>query len=151
MKKVLRNSLVLFFLFCSTHELKAQMVYMPDSFLRVKLTNIGFGTCIVGDSIDSSCPLLSGTNSLNISNASITNLQGIEVFTSLTVFLCYKNSIDSLPPLPLSLTRIDCSENPLGALPSLPASLTNLSCANNQLTVLPTLPPALTFLACFEN
>ena len=151
MKKVLHNLLLLLFLFCSTHELKAQMVYMPDSFLRVKLTNIGFGTCIVGDSIDSSCPLLSGTNSLNISNASITNLQGIEVFTSLTVFLCYKNSIDSLPPLPLSLTRIDCSENPLGVLPSLPASLTNLGCANDQLTVLPTLPPALTFLACFNN
>ena len=60
----------------------AQMVLIPDVNFRTKLINLGYGSCITGDSINSACPLVANATNLNVSNANISNLQGIQAFGS---------------------------------------------------------------------
>lgn len=154
MKKTILRYLFFLFVFCNSGYLKAQMVYMPDPMLRAKLSSLGFASCIVGDSIDSSCPSILSTTSLSVYNALVTNLQGMQVFNALTNFDCSFNSISYLPPLPLSLQTLDCSNNLIDTLPVLPSSLTSLKCGGNQLTFLPTLLSglsSLTTLYCSDN
>ncbi len=130
MKKVysLRFAIgLIFFLTSEASNLKAQMVYLPDTNFRNALTNNGLGTCITGDSIDAACPNVVNTTSLNITGRNIVSIEGIQVFTNLQILDCYENDLTFLPPLPASLTNLDCSWNQLTSLPSLPTSLTWLS------------------------
>jgi Leucine-rich repeat (LRR) protein len=95
----------------------AQLVHIPDSAFRVYL-NQNFGACMVGDSIDSSCPAVLAAKNINVSNRGIYDLSGIEVFVNDTL--------------------LNCAENQLTSLSNLPTSLINLYCGGNQLTSLPT-------------
>jgi len=70
---------------------------------------------------------------------------------SLTKLYCYNNRITSLPPLPINLTELDCSDNQLTSLHPLPINLTKLYCYNNRLSCLPPLPINLTKLHCSTN
>lgn len=134
--------------FCET---QAQMVYLPDTNFRNKLVNLGYGSCIVGDSIDSSCPLVTNSTSLNVSYFNIHDLQGIQAFGNLTYLDCSYDSLANLPALPNSLIMLICNSNQLNNLPSLPDSLSNLTCDRNQLTSLPVLPSSLITLSCYSN
>ncbi len=132
----------------------AQMVYVADSMFRVKLTNLGFGTCMVGDSIDSSCPAVQSTTSLTISSGNISSIVGIEAFVNLQSLDCSVNLLTTLPPLVDSLMSVyflDCSSNQLTSLPDLPPQLGTLVCNSNQLTSLPYYPPNLYSLFCSNN
>lgn len=133
------------------NNLKAQMIYLPDTNFRNKLINLGYGSCIVADSIDSSCPLVASETSLTIVNFNIHDLQGIQAFVSLTFLDCGANQLTNLPSLPNSLTFLWCGLNQLTSLPSLPNSLTDLVCGVNQLTSLPSLPNSLKSLNCNYN
>ena len=90
-------------------------------------------------------------DSIDVSHSNISNLAGIEGFTSLQILNCNFNQLDSLPALPASLTSLDCRVNQLSSLPALPAGLTVLECSFNQLDSLPTLPAGLTYLNCRVN
>ena len=110
-------------------------------------------TAMHGDSLNTSstCTVVTTMGTLNVSSRSISNLFGVQYFTSLTNLSCSANSLTSLPTLPNSLTYLDCSTNFLTSLPTLPNSLQYLGCHSNSLTNLPTLPNSLVFLGCFLN
>ena len=146
-------------------------VAIPDSNFVHYLKTI-VPTAFKGDSLNTSSTLVTTTtDSISVSSYSITNLSGIQYFTSLTYLECGTNSLTTLPALPNTLTYLDCSYNFLDSLPVLPNSLntlncnsnklhtintfpnslTSLSCSTNSLTSLPVLPSTLTYLNCFNN
>ncbi len=140
MKKQLFRLLFLVTMFSGIKtDVNAQMFHIPDSAFRAYL-NQNFGSCMVGDSIDPSCPAVLATKNINVSNRGISNLSGIEVFVNDTLLKCNYNLLTVLPTLPLSLTFLECSHNQITILPTLPSSLKILFCAYNQLTTLPALP-----------
>jgi Leucine-rich repeat (LRR) protein len=128
----------------------AQLVHIPDSAFRVYL-NQNFGACMVGDSIDSSCPAVLAAKYIDVSSRGISNLSGIEVFVNDTLLNCNQNQLTFIPDLSSSLIELHCTYNQLTSLPNLPMSLTYLECSNNQLTSLPNLPMSLAYLNCFDN
>jgi hypothetical protein len=128
----------------------AQLVHIPDSAFRVYL-NQNFGACMVGDSIDSSCPAVLAAKNINVSNRGIYDLSGIEVFVNDTLLNCAENQLTSLSNLPTSLINLYCGGNQLTSLPTLPTSLIYLSCSYNQLTSMPALPASLIQLDCDSN
>jgi uncharacterized repeat protein (TIGR01451 family) len=141
---------VIFFI-CAMNNMKAQMVYLPDTNFRNKLVNLGYGTCIVGDSINSSCLLVVNTTSLSVSNANIHSLQGIQAFGNLISLQCAYDSLITLPILPNSIQNLSCNNNKISGITLLPNSLVHFSCNNNQLTTLPSLPNSITSFICYSN
>ncbi|MFN8357674.1 MAG: T9SS type A sorting domain-containing protein [Spirosomataceae bacterium] len=89
--------------------------------------------------------------SLDVSQQNISNLTGIEGFTSLQFLICGGNKLSSLPSLPNTLKSLNCHSNKLSSLPTLPNGLQNLICYGNQLSGLPTLPNSLQSLSCFYS
>jgi hypothetical protein len=109
-------------------------------------------TAFKGDSLNTSSTLVTTTtHTINVNGLSITNLSGVQYFTSLTDLSCGTNSLTSLPSLPNSLTVLDCINNSLTYLPTLPNSLTSLFCDDNYLTSISALPNSLTILYCENN
>ncbi|MBK7966533.1 MAG: leucine-rich repeat domain-containing protein [Bacteroidetes bacterium] len=129
---------------------KAQLVYIPDSIFRVYLHQ-NFGSCMVGDYIDSNCPAVLNTKILKINNRGISDLTGVAVFVNDTLLECYGNALTTLPILPPSLTSLNCISNQLTNLSNLPPSLNKLICYNNQLTSISNLPSSLTEFYCDNN
>lgn len=147
-------------------------VKIPDAAFTTYLRNTVPGA-MQGDSLNTSSPLVTtSTHTLNVSSLSISDLSGIQYFTSLTYLNCNNNNLKTLPILPNALTYLDCGYNPslknilafpnslqtiwcqydsLTVLPALPISLQTLLCNNNFLTSLPALPSGLQVLYCFSN
>lgn len=128
----------------------AQLVYIPDSAFRSYL-NQNFAGCMIGDSIDPTCPGVLNAKSIIVANRGITDLSGIEVFINDTLLYCNNNLLTTIPALPPSLRQLRCFANQLTSLPALPSTLTQLICFSNQLTALPVLPPSLVRLHCGAN
>jgi Concanavalin A-like lectin/glucanases superfamily/Secretion system C-terminal sorting domain len=107
-------------------------------------------TCINGSNV-LLCAALTRT-SLTISGQNISNLTGIEQFSSLMTLNASNNNLTILPTLPSSLKTLNASNNNLTTLLTLPNGLTNLNVSNNSLTSLPTtLPSSLTVLNVSNN
>jgi Leucine-rich repeat (LRR) protein len=88
---------------------------------------------------------------MNVRGKGISDLTGIQGFTSLQELFCYDNRLATLPPLPSTLTLLSCFNNQLTSL-SLPSGLKELYCYDNPLGGLPnTLPSGLQKLNCFNN
>ncbi len=173
MKKNYSTKLViaLIFFLIGIINLNAQMVYLPDTNFRNELIVQGYGGCIIGDSIDSSCPLVTNATKLNVSASNIYDLQGVQAFANIHKLNCDTNHLSTLPSLPVlldtllcdsnlissfsllpnSLRYIDCSWNSITNLPILPDSLRYLNCSSNQMTNLPALPDSLRYLDCEYN
>lgn len=129
----------------------AQHFWVPDVNLRNFLLQ-DYPTCFTNqDSLITTCDSIVQETSLSVSFLNISDLSGIQFFTSLKNFTCSNNSITSIDSLPDSLVYFMCSQNQLQSLPPLPSSLINLNCNLNQITSLPALPPALLYLDCKEN
>ena len=105
-------------------------------------------TCI--DTANNLTTAAQGVRTITLSN-NITDLTGINGFSSLSALNCADNNLTSLPILPANLRTLHCSNNKLTALPTLPSTLVNLYCRSNQLLSLPTLPPNLLLLDCSNN
>jgi len=96
-------------------------------------------------------PLVTTRDTLNLNNTSISNLSGIQYFTSLKYLNCELNPLMSIPTLPNTITYLDCGNDfNLTSLPSpLPTSLTQFFCYNNPLLKnLPPLPNSLIYFRC---
>ncbi|HTA63328.1 MAG TPA: T9SS type A sorting domain-containing protein [Bacteroidia bacterium] len=131
---------------------KAQTyVAIPDSnFIHYLKTIVP--TAFKGDSLNTSSTLVTtSTTTLSLYGSSISNLNGVQYFTSLTYLDCGFNTLTNLPTLPNSLTYLDCNNNSITSLPALPSSLTYLACYTNSLTTLPSLPNSLNTLDCDNN
>ena len=128
----------------------AQLVYIPDAKFKYYLNQL-FSSCMVGDSIDPSCPAVLNAQYLDLNNRQISNLSGIEVFVNDTLLICNNNQLTTLPQLPPLIKQLICHNNNLTSLPPLPPSLSILKCDNNNLASLPILPSTLTLLNCKSN
>ncbi len=131
---------------------KAQTwVTIPDANFAHYLDSI-IPAAMNGNQMNTSSTLVTTTiQSIDVYNKNISNLNGIQYFTSLIHLFCSNNSLTSLPILPSSITELNCSQNSLTTLPALPNSLTWFACGSNSLTSLPTLPNSLTWLYCNDN
>ncbi|MBL7934389.1 MAG: T9SS type A sorting domain-containing protein [Bacteroidia bacterium] len=131
--------------------LKAQTyVTIPDAnFVTWLQTNIP--SAMNGNQMDITSPAITSQTMIVVSNQNISDLTGIEYFTSLLYLNCENNSLTGLPILPNSLSTLRCAYNQLVTLPTLPTSLTRLYCQNNSLTSLPSLPNSLQWLRCYFN
>lgn len=153
---------IFLFLLVNTFPFFAQpYVLIPDpyflAFLKSKIPQ-----AVIGNSLNISSTLVTTTTrSLDVRSWNISNLSGIQHFSSLTHLDCSYNcpsstfpcnaQVNTLPPLPDSLQFFYCSGNALQSLPTLPSGLIELYCRNNQLTSLPPLPNSLKNLDCYGN
>ena len=97
---------------------------------------------------------IANTQEIGVYGQSISNLKGIEYFTSLTVLDCYYNQLTSLDVSQnTALTDLRCNGNQLTSLDvSQNTALTSLDCSYNQLTSLDmSKNTLLTYLSCSEN
>lgn len=128
-------------------------VTIPDAYFAIRLQNL-IPAAMNGNQMDITHPLVTTTtHSIDVhypgSNPYITNLFGVQYFTSLTYLNCNGNQLTSLPTLPDSLIYLDCGYNVnLASLPTLPSKLTHLDCWNTQMASLPALPSTLAYLNC---
>ena len=130
---------------------KAQTwVTIPDANFISALQDV-VPAAIIGDQINTESPVIAATFSLDLGGKGITNLFGIQFFTSLNSLTCSNNGLLLLPPLPPVLKELYCNSNQLTSFPDLPGSLTILDCSSNQLNSLPELPATLKKLSCFRN
>ena len=156
MKKIYSSKflfLAVFFSICIFNISNAQMYWLPDTNFKNELIIQGYSSCIIGDSIDSSCPLVVSTVVLNVSSSNIYDLEGLQAFANLRKLNCDTNHLSYLPPLPVLLETLLCNYNHITNLPSFPLSLKLLDCSDNQyyLTQIPALPLSLTNLRCRNN
>lgn len=125
-------------------------VTIPDAiFLNYLQTKVPLA--VYGNSLQITNTMVTTCQSINVKGKGITDLTGIQYFTSLTDLNCDINYLSALPPLPTSLITLSCSHNSLTSLPSLPGSLERLTCDHNLLTTLPELPNSLQYLFCNDN
>jgi Leucine-rich repeat (LRR) protein len=142
---------LLVLIFC-LHAKAQTWVTIPDTAFVTYLHSIVPGA-MQGDSLDVSNPLVtSSTQSINVRAKHISDLTGIQYFTSLTYLDCSQNTLSTLPALANSLTSLRCSNNTLTALPVLPSSLQILFADTNQLYSVPTpLPTGLVSFYVEQN
>lgn len=129
---------------------KTTFVKIPDTHFRAKLQEL-YPSCFVGNQMDKDNSNIISATGLDLSNLGITDLTGIQYFTSITHLDCSGNKLKQLPPLPKHLVYLDCSNNKLILLPELYDDLVHLECDNNQLTSLPVLPESLNSFSCSNN
>ena len=137
----------------------SQTTAIPDANFERKLISLGYDSGTVNGEVLTAN--ISGITSLDVSNDTntpgddkISDLTGIEAFTSLTSLFCSGNSLTSLNVFKnTALTFLSCSGNSLTSLNvSKNTALTFLSCWSNQLTSLDvSANMALTYLNCFDN
>jgi Leucine-rich repeat (LRR) protein len=94
---------------------------------------------------------VAAAKTLDVSDSEISNLTGLEYFTSLEELNCRRNVLKSLPKLPETLLILNCEQNFLISLPTLPEKISEIYCDDNYLTSIPELPDSLTLLRCEFN
>lgn len=149
MKKIL---LSLFIIIAITSFATAQYTLIPDPNFEARLISLGIDTDGKNGQVLTSS--ISGITTLDISNSNITNLTGIEGFTSLLELYCDFNKLSSLNVTKnINLTSLWCISNQLLNIEiSKNTALTTLNCSYNQLTSLDVSKNiALTNLKCNDN
>ena len=143
---------------------------IPDPAFAAALQQI-VPNAMSGNVLYENSPDVTSLLTMWVSNTGLSDLDGIQFFTSLQELGCGNNLLTSLPALPNSvrflncvnnqivsisalpdsLLFFDCSSNALTGLPDLPSSLQHLDCNFNDLASLPALPNSLTNLGCSSN
>ncbi len=126
-------------------------VTIPDAnFVTWLQTNIP--SAMHGDSMNTSSPLVTNRTSITVFNIAISDLNGIQYFTSLRYLNCSQNNSNvNLPTLPNTLDTLKCNTNVFTNLPALPNTLLYLDCGSNYLTNISTLPSSIKYLDCSNN
>jgi uncharacterized repeat protein (TIGR01451 family) len=146
-------------LFVNVSKNFAQGYYtIPDTNFAAWL-NANIPAAMSGNMMDTTHAAVLSRMRIDVEDRGITNLDGVQYFTSLVTLDCGNppletnpNILTSLPALPNSLDTLVCGKvHNLASLPTLPDSLVFLKCYNNQLTSLPALPVTLTYLDCSNN
>lgn len=135
------------------NEEPVETTYISDTNFESYLESIGVGNGVVGDN-KVSTTLISELTTLDVSYQSISDMDGLEFFTSLTTLNCSGNELSSLIVSELiHLTNLDCSYNDITALSIVNnGALTHLNCSANQISELNTLSnPLLEVLNCEVN
>ena len=129
----------------------SQYTAIPDPNFEQALISLGYDNVIDGQVFSAN---INSISYLNVGFMNISNLTGIEDFTSLTYLDCYGNQLTNLDlSYNIALTYLECWANQLTNLNlSQNIDLTFLACNNNQLTNLDlSQNTALTNLNCGTN
>ena len=129
----MKNLYVTLLLLLANFSLTAQNVSIPDSNFKNKL--IALGVDSNNDGIIQLSEALA-IEELDISNASINSLAGIESFTNLRRLNCNNNLISNLSLNELELYELRCSNNQLTELDDISSQITELDVSYNNLNVL---------------
>src|SRR4051812_14077927 len=132
MKTIQRISLITVLFLTDICTSKSQTyVHISDANFATYLKELIPGA-MNGNSLNITSTLVTtGTQTMIVKGNNISNLSGIQYFTSLTSLECPLIGLTSIPALPNSLRFLDCGSNNLTALPALPGSLTSLICYFN--------------------
>lgn len=130
----------------------AQTVNIPDTNFKSYL----LGNIAINTNADTEIQLSEAstfTGSIDCPGSFISDLTGIEAFTSLTQLFCHFNSLSSLDvPSNTALTELNCNVNSLTSLDvSNNTALTILNCTHNLLSSLNVSNTILTDLWCEHN
>lgn len=138
--------------FC-TLVVQAQNVHIPDTnFISYLLSHSGINTN--GDNEISATEAATFTGTINVGNSNISDLSGIEAFTSLTVLNCEQNNLTNLDiSNNTALLELNCEQNQLTSLNlNNNTGLVELNCGVNQLSLLDVSNNAqLKYLHCHYN
>ncbi|HWY97793.1 MAG TPA: SdrD B-like domain-containing protein [Bacteroidia bacterium] len=136
----------------------AQYVTIPDGNFAAYLNTVIPSAMKSGNQMDTTSTAVTSLRQIVVENMGITDLTGIQYFTSLTTLDCGSgspstdsNKITSLPRLPVTLDTLICGNNKLDSLPQLPPVLNCLDCYKNNLKILSVLPSGLQELSCYQN
>lgn len=167
----MKKHLILLLILISGIAKSQPFVYIPDPTFRQALNNEVPG-CIVGDSLNTSDPGLTGLTNLDIAGLGIWDITGITYLPSLFSLNCPYNQISYLPPLPPSLqglymghnllsyfplaqltniTSLKIDYNPIGSIALIPPSLVDLDVTGCNISSIPALPSILYALKCGNN
>jgi hypothetical protein len=143
MKKYCVIITCLFACFCGTAQ------HIPDvNFAR----GIRFQCPECLDSANNLTPVARTRTTLTVTIINITNLAGVEGFSSLNSLIVSNNDLTALPDnLPTGIRYLNINNNKITNLKSLPSNLRQLDCTNNQLTALPEFPASLLMINCSYN
>jgi hypothetical protein len=105
---------------------------IPDTNFEYKLINLGYDNVLDGKTSTNN---INTVTFLDVSGWSISDLTGIEAFTSLIEFNCSYNQLTSLNVNSnTALTYLDCSNNQINGLQlNFNTDLTSFNCRDNQL------------------
>ncbi len=147
----MRKMLVVLGMFAVEQVIAQNYVHIPDSVFASYLETT-IPDAMYGDSLDITSLLVTiETDTIDISGLPISNIEGIQYFSSLKYINSYYCAITAIPSLPSSLRYLECGRNLLEELPTLPDSLTHLFCGGNLIAELPVLPHTLFYLSCGSN
>ena len=130
----------------------SQYTSIPDPNFENKLIALGFDSGTPDGKVLTSN--INAVTNLDVSDSNITDLTGIQDFTSLVYLYCSTNALTSLDVSSnVKLESLDVQKNQLTDLNvSKNTLLTSLSCSRNKLTSLDVAPlVALRRLTCFRN
>jgi hypothetical protein len=150
MKKLILSTLTVLALSAG---INAQNVNIPDANFKAYLV----GNAAINTSGDTEIQVSEAsafTGTINCSSLSITDLTGIEAFTSLNQLWCFSNSLSSIDVSQnITLTKLFCSYNTLSNLnTSQNTQLIEIECDNNLLSTLDlSQNTALSYLFCQDN
>lgn len=151
MKKVLLTALI----FITAKSFAQTWVQVPDVNFQNYLTShypaAAFMTSGSDFFIDADNADIQSVSNLDISNNSISSIDGVQAFTNLSSLQCNNNTLTSISFLPSNLFSLVCNDNFLTNIASLPPNMGILYCNNNHLTTLPSLPAYLSTLICDHN
>lgn len=149
--RVLKIVLSFAFLICIRICNAQPFVLIPD----VNLLNyfqVAIPAAVSGNSLNTTHTLVTSTESITISSYLISDLEGIQYFSSLKYLDCSVNSFTSIPALANTLQTLNCGYNVnCTVLPILPNGLKYFNCENNNWSSLPNLPTSLETLICASN
>lgn len=144
---------ILFILVLLGFNTSAQIVNIPDASFKANLVgNVAINTNVDAEIQVSEAAAFTGT--INCPGIFITDLTGIEAFTSLTGLNCFGNNLTSLDVSQnTQLVLLNCGDNNITALDvTQNTNLTSLGCYRNELTTLDiSQNSGLTVLACERN
>ena len=149
----------------------AQFVDISDASFRTWLNNNGFGQCLIGTQLDTTCAALLNCDTIVLSTMGWFNIPAhgkyfknlryldcsnkvatyLYLSPNLEVLKCRSSGVAELPLLPNSLKVLDAFDNDLTVLPVLPPNLKFLNVRGNELTEIPTLPNGLVEFDCSIN
>ncbi len=125
-------------------------VTIPDAQF-VNWLQANYPAAMNGNQMNINSSAITGATMVLLNSKNISNLSGIEHFTSLSHLECSLNNLSTLPQLPNSLQYLWCRQNPLTSISSFPSGLITLNVGANWLTSLPSLPPSLKYFRCDGN
>ena len=129
-----------------------QYTAIPDANFEKALIGLGIDSGAVDGKVLTAN--VSGITNLDVSKKAITNLSGIQDFTSLEYLLCIDNQLTSLDVIKnTALIRLSCNQNQLTSLDvTKNTNLDHLSCSDNYIISIDvTKNTALTLLNCSTN